>query len=123
MFNAFVRANFAGSQAVLDVMFKRFEYLLEQLNGHMTEIGMAFREQSDLDRGPIYPFDELFAAYAPGAHVTDDFFSNKLAFVVLLNFPITTLDERLNGSAQWLAPPMGRSQACSTILQAYSCGC
>jgi ribosomal protein S6E (S10) len=97
----FVRANFAGNQPALDVMFQRFEYLLEQLNGHMTEIGMAFREQSDLDRGTIYPFDELFAAYSPGAHVADDFFANKLAFVVLLNFPITTLDERLTKSGQW----------------------
>jgi hypothetical protein len=100
-FREFVRANFAGTGPTLDVMFDRFEHLLEQLNGHMTEIGMAFRRQSDLDLGPTYPFDDLFAAYSPGAHITDDFFSNKLAFVVLLNFPITTLDERLTGSAQW----------------------
>ena len=101
VFSEFVRSNFAGTQPVLDVMFHRYEYLLEQLNGHMTEIGMAFREQADLDRGTIYPFDEIFAAYSPGAHITDDFFANKLAFVVLLNFPITTLNERLTGSAQW----------------------
>lgn len=100
-FREFVRTNFAGNQLALDVMFNRFEYLLEQLNGHMTEIGMAFRQQSDLDLGPTYPFDDLFAAYSPGAHVADDFYSNKLAFVVLLNFPITTLDERLTRSAHW----------------------
>lgn len=100
-FREFVRANFAGSQPALDVMFDRYEYLLEQLNGHMAEIGMAFRRQSELDLGPIYPFDELFAAYSPSAHVTDDFFANKLAFAVLLNFPITTLDERLTHSSQW----------------------
>jgi hypothetical protein len=100
-FREFVRTNFAGTGPTLDVMFDRYEYLLEQLNGHMTEIGMAFRRQSDLDLGPTYPFDDLFAAYSPGAHITDDFFSNKLAFVVLLNFPITTLDQRLTGSAGW----------------------
>jgi hypothetical protein len=100
-FSSFVRINFAGNQPTLDAMFQRYQTLLEQLNGHMAEIGMAFREQSDLDRGTIYPFDELFAAYSPGAHVTDDFFANKLAFVVLLNFPITTLDERLTKSSQW----------------------
>ena len=100
-FREFARPNFAGNQPALDVLFNRFEYLLEQLNGHMTEIGMVFRQQSDLDLGPTYPFDDLFAAYSPGAHVADDFFANKLAFVVLLNFPITTLDERLTASAHW----------------------
>ena len=50
------------------------------------------RWQTDLDLGPILPFDELFAGYDPAAHVIDDFFANKLAFVVLLNFPLTTLE-------------------------------
>ncbi len=100
-FEAFVRRNFAGDPAALDVMFNRFEKLLEQLDGHMLEILLAFREQSDLDIGPILPFDEQFAAYDPAAHVSDDFFKNKLAFVVLLNFPITTLDERLSDGKDW----------------------
>ncbi len=101
VFEDFVRTNFAGDQTTLDVMFNRFEYLLEQLNGHLTEIGREFRQQSDLDLGTIYPFDEIFAGYSAGAHVTDDFFQNKLAFTVLLNFPLTTLDERLTKGEQW----------------------
>jgi hypothetical protein len=101
VYEDFIRTNFAGDQATLDVLFSRFENLLEQLNGHMNEIGLAFRQQSDLDLGPIYPFDEIFAAYSPGAHLTDDFFKNKLAFIVLLNFPLTSLEERLSQGAQW----------------------
>ena len=100
-FEDFVRTNFAGDQATLDVMFNRFENMLEQLNGHMNEIGLAFRQQSELDLGPIYSFDEIFAAYSPNAHITDDFFKNKLAFIVLLNFPLTTLNERLTNGEQW----------------------
>jgi hypothetical protein len=101
IFESFVRINFAGDQATLDVMFSRFEYLMEQLNGHFTEIGREFRQQSDLDLGTIYPFDETFSGYSAGAHVTDDFFQNKLAFTVLLNFPLTTLQERLTKGGQW----------------------
>ena len=41
----------------------------------------------------MLPVDELFAGYDPGAHLTDDFFTNRLAFVALLNFPLTTLEE------------------------------
>ena len=115
-FEEFVLANFAGDQATLDVVFNRFEYLLEQLNGHMAEIGREFRQQSDLDTGPIYPFDEVFAGYDPGAHVTDDFFQNKLAFVVLLNFPLTTLDQRLAEGDKWSR----RQWAESRLVQRFS---
>ncbi len=101
VFEEFIKRNFAGDQQTLDEMFKRYEYLLEKLYGHLNEIGLAFREQADLDIGKIYPFDEIFAAYSPGAHITDDFFKNKLAFIVLLNFPLTTLEERLTKGVHW----------------------
>ena len=100
-FEDFVRTNFAGNQATLDTMFNRFQSLLEQLDGHMHEINRAFNQQSDLDLGPMLPFDETFAGYDPSAHVLDDFFNNKLAFTVLLNFPLTTLDERLKNGPNW----------------------
>jgi hypothetical protein len=100
-FEDFVRANFAGDQAALDTMFNRFQSLLEQLDGHMHEINREFNQQSDLDLGPVLPFDELFAGYDPSAHVIDDFFQNKLAFTVLLNFPLATLDECLKDGGAW----------------------
>ena len=101
VFEDFVRTNFAGDQGVLDTLFNRFERNLEQLDGHMHEISREFNNQSDLDAGPILPFDEAFAGYDASAHVTDDFFRNKLAFTVLLNFPLTTLDERLTEGEKW----------------------
>ena len=100
-FEEFVRRNFAADQRIRDTMFERFEHLFEQLDGHLQEIGREFRTQADLDVGPILPFDEMFAGYNAGAHITDDFFRNKLAFVVLLNFPLTTLDQRLTEGEQW----------------------
>lgn len=100
-FENFVTTNFAGDQATLDTVFNRFEYNLEQLNGHMAEIVREFRNQSALDVGPILGFDEVFGAYDPSAHINDDFFKNKLAFIVLLNFPLTTLQQRLTEGEKW----------------------
>lgn len=100
-FEEFVRTSFASDGQDLDNMFNRFEYLLEQFDGHMLEIGRAFRLQTDLELGPVYPFDETFAGYDPSAHATDDFFNNKIAFTVLLNFPLTTLDEKMKNGAGW----------------------
>ena len=101
VFEAFVSTNFAGDQATLDTMFNRFEDLLEQTDGHMHEINRVYRQQSDLDAGSILPFDEIFAAYDPAAHLLDDFFANKLAFVVLLNFRLTSLNEYLTEGPDW----------------------
>ncbi len=101
VFEAFVRKNFAGDKTTLDAVFDRYQRLLEKLDGHMAELRYELRLQTDLDRGPVMPVDELFAAYEPEAHLIEDFFRNKLAFVALLNFPLTTLQEQLAEGDKW----------------------
>jgi hypothetical protein len=101
VFDDFVTRNFAGDQESHDAMFERFERLLTVLGGNMNAIRTEFSRQTDLDIGRVMPFDEVFAAYSPSAHVLDDFFENKLAFVALLNFPLTTLEERLEKGDEW----------------------
>jgi hypothetical protein len=100
-FESFARVSFAGEDAVRESLFSRCEFAMESLDGHMLEINRDFRRQSDLDLGPVYPFDEALAGYDPSAHVVDDFFANKLAFTVLLNFPLTTLPERIAQGHSW----------------------
>jgi hypothetical protein len=113
-FEEFVNRNLAGDQAALDTAFNRFQHLMEQAFGHMNEINREFRQQMDLDAGPIQAYDEMFAGYDPSAHLIDDFFDNKLAFVVLLNFPLTTLEERLANGDKWT-----RRQWAETRLAEY----
>ena len=84
-----------------NALYSRLEFALESIDGHMVEISRDLRRQSDLDLGQIYPFDETMAGYDPAAHINDDFFQNRLAFAVLLNFPITTLQQRLDQGEQW----------------------
>jgi hypothetical protein len=102
-FADFVRRNFAGDEATRKALRDRMDRLHEQLDGSLNEITLAFRWQADVEAGPILPFDELTAAYDPGAHIDDDFFANKLAFVVLLNFPLATLEEKLRDGPGWSA--------------------
>lgn len=98
---SFVRTYFAGDQATLDALFHRMEFVLESVDGHMNEISRDWKWQSDLDLGEVYPFDEVMAGWDPSAHVNDDLFANKLAFAVLLNFPLTTLEQRLTEGESW----------------------
>jgi hypothetical protein len=94
-FKAFAREHFIGDQKELDKVFARFEKNFEQIDGHLLEIGRELRRPSDLDVGPLLKVDPIFAAYDPAAHLNEDFFKNKIAFVVLLNFPLATLKEKL----------------------------
>ncbi|HKC26155.1 MAG TPA: hypothetical protein VKF32_15535, partial [Thermoanaerobaculia bacterium] len=98
---AFVRESYLGDPAVRQATFERLERVFEQVDGHFQEMSREMRVASDLDVGPILPVDPLFAGYDPSAHVTEDLFANKLAFVVLLNFPLTTLEERLEKGPRW----------------------
>jgi hypothetical protein len=96
-----VRTHFAGDPTTLDALFNRLQFVSESIGGHMVEIARDLRWQADLDIGPVLPFDEILAGYEPSAHINDDFFKNKMAFVVLLNFPVTTLEQRLTEGEKW----------------------
>lgn len=100
-FEKFVTTFFAGSQSEVDKLYARFVKQLEQIYGHNLMIQLSLREQVDLDLGPIEPVDQIFAGFDPSAHLLDDCFRNKLAHIVLLNFPVTTLEERIQNEDTW----------------------
>jgi hypothetical protein len=99
--SAFLEAEFVAQGPPLDGAFSRFEFALERIGGYFTSMGRDLRRNMDLDTGPLTSLDRLFAGYNPGAHVSDDLFGNKVAFVALLNFPLTTLDQRTTGGMSW----------------------
>jgi hypothetical protein len=100
-FERFVRTHFATDPTHREAMFERFEATFEQLGGLMLEAVRQLRMHLDVEQGEILPFDRLLAAYNPAAHLSTDLFENKIAFVVLLNFPLTTLEERLEHADTW----------------------
>lgn len=99
--DAFVRRHFVAEPQALEQLFQRLEFVLQSLFGHLQEMGRDLRWHADLDVGRMLPVDDILSGYDPGAHLLDDAFANKLAFVVLLNFPHSSLDERLRQGASW----------------------
>ncbi len=95
------RTYFLADPAQRDALFARMERVLESVDGHFLDVVRDLKEHSDLDRGEILAFDEVMAGWDPSAHVLDDLFGNRLAFAVLLNFPLTTLQERLTNGSAW----------------------
>ncbi len=100
-FETFCLAQFLPRGAALEGTFQRLESAFEQLDGHAVEVGRELSRWAQLDLGPMVPVDGLLAAYDPYAHVVEDLFGEKIAFVALLNFPLTTLDDRLAKGESW----------------------
>ena len=100
-FEAFCLERFIADQAELDLVFDRLASHFEFLYGYMGRIGLELSRQIHEDRGPIHPIDRIFAAYRPDAHIEQDFFDNKIAFIITLNLPRYTLEEKNTLGLDW----------------------
>ena len=100
-FEALALEQFATDDPTLLAILGRFEENLEELDGRFLQANRTLARRAVLDLGPQLPVDPLFAAFDAGAHLNDDLYDSKLAFVALFNFPLTTLDERLAAGPSW----------------------
>jgi hypothetical protein len=100
-FEEFAREQFVSDPGALDATFSRLEASLAALDGHAVEVNRTLAQGAVLDLGPMLPVDPLLASYDASAGVVDALFETKVAFAALLNFPLTTLDERLADGPGW----------------------
>jgi hypothetical protein len=106
-FETFCIQHFIGNQQELDMVFDRLTHYFEHLYGYMSRITLELNRQIHEDRGPIHNIDQLFGAYSPSAHLQDDFYNNKIAFIVALNFPYYNLSEKNILGSDWNARQWG----------------
>ncbi|HLT28955.1 MAG TPA: hypothetical protein VK013_02870 [Myxococcaceae bacterium] len=90
---AFATAHYLADPAARAATLARLENVLEQVDGQLYALSRELRFASDVDVGPLLAVDPLLAGIDPGAHMTEDLFRSKVAFVALLNFPQRTLAE------------------------------
>ena len=121
-FSAFVARHFISDAAALKETFGHLQYAMEMLDGHHNEIDRELSRYQVLDQGPLRPVDGLLAAYSPGAHVQEDMFDSKLAFVVLLNFELTTLQQRVTEGTRWSRDRWARARLAARFEQRIPAG-
>lgn len=100
-FKEFCQQNFIGDHDERKLVFERLSHYFEHLYGYMNRITLELNRQIHEDRGPIHQIDQLFGAYSPSAHLQDDLYNNKIAFLVALNFPYYKLEEKNTLGAEW----------------------
>lgn len=100
-FIQFVSDNFIAGEADLEILYHKLERNFEIINGYMHRMNLRLKEPLHLEGPEIGSIDILFGSYAPGAHLNDDLFTNKVAFITTLNFPFYTLEEKTEFGAGW----------------------
>ncbi len=100
-FSAFCKTNFIANEAQLDELFGTVQRNLEIINGYYNKIDLQLKEPVQLTGKEISAVDELFGGYNIGSHLDNDLYANKIAFIVALNFPYYSLDEKTKLGKQW----------------------
>ena len=100
-YEAFCIDNFVADNESLSQLFNKLERNFEIFNGYFHKINLKLKEPLQLDGPEIQPIDMMFGGYDVSAHLNDDMYSSKIAFVTALNFPFYSLDEKTELGKDW----------------------
>jgi len=100
-FIQFCTENYLADPAKKEASFKRLSEYMESLYGHFNKLSLDMQENVQLQKGEVLSIDPLFAGYNPGAHLINDFYDNKIAFIVALNFPYYSTEEKNQLGSKW----------------------
>lgn len=100
-FIAFAASSYISDPAKRKAAFDRVSKYMESFGGNFNEITLDLRKHLDEATGEIYDIDRMFGNYSPGSHLSDDFYQNKIAFYIALNFPYYTLEEKETYGPKW----------------------
>jgi hypothetical protein len=125
-FIRYCQDNYIANPVEKEQVFLKISDYLEAIWGHFNEMSLQLQRNVHEETGPMYDVDEAFAAYNPGTHVSDDFYDNKLAFFIALNFPALSLEEKEalgNDRLAWAYARLGdkfTSRIPAGVQQTYS---
>ena len=100
-FAQFCKRSFVGDTAALATLFTTLERNFEVMGGYFHKMDVELKMPLQLEGPAITPVDMLFGSYAASAHLTDDLYGNKVAFLTALNFPFYSLEEKTAQGAGW----------------------
>ena len=100
-FEDFCVKNFVADPDEQARMAAQLEQNFESLWGCFNKMNVDLNLPIHVDGPEPTPLDEMFGAYSPSAHFVDDMFEQKIAFIVVLNYPFYTLEEKNTLGADW----------------------
>jgi hypothetical protein len=101
VFKQFCIDNYISNKEEKKQVFNKISKNLESLYGHFNEMNLEMNENVQLENGPMHKIDNMFGAYSASAHLQSDFYNNKIAFIIALNFPPYSLEEKSTLGSKW----------------------
>jgi len=100
-FKAFCSEKIASSGEARKALFDRLSRNYELLWGNSIKLLLELREPVDMAGGEVSDVDLIFSGYNPQAHLEEDLYKNKIAFITALNFPAYKLEEKEQLGENW----------------------
>ncbi|WP_298651460.1 hypothetical protein [uncultured Proteiniphilum sp.] len=100
-FADFCSNSFISDTTELSRLFNTLERNFEVMNGYYHKMDVMLKAPLQLEGPEITPVDMMFGGYDASAHLTDDLYDNKIAFLTALNFPFYTLEEKTELGGGW----------------------
>ncbi len=100
-FEAFCIGHFVPDGVERERLFARLQTNLEIMLGHNARVRLDLSRIVQLELGEIASIDKIFAEFNPAAHLQEDLFTNRIAFITILNFPSLTLVEKKVAGPSW----------------------
>lgn len=100
-FEAFVKQWLATTPEARRTLYDKISRALEIFYTQQNQLTIELGRPTVLAEGEPGEIDYLLSSYDAGAHLSDDLFANKLAFITILNFPHYTLEEKNALGPQW----------------------
>ena len=101
VFISFCNENFIQNDSTLELTFEHLSYYFEVIWGNMNKMSVDMKRPMHLEIGEMLPIDLMMGGYEPSSHISTDFYNNKIAFVVTLNFPSYSLKEKMEQGDNW----------------------
>ncbi|MDD3511253.1 MAG: hypothetical protein PHW97_05045, partial [Fermentimonas sp.] len=100
-FADFCKTSFVADAAELSTLFNTLEKNFEVIYGYYHKMDVELKMPIQLVGPDITHVDMMFASYDASAHINDDMYANKIAFLTSLNFPFYSLEEKTELGENW----------------------
>ena len=110
VFKNFCIENYIIDPVEKEAVFLKISKYLEGIYGYYSLMSVWLDWNTTIDTGPLHPIDYKFSAFSPSSHLSNDLYENKIAFIIVLNFPQLSLGEKEalgNDRKAWAYARMG----------------
>lgn len=101
-FAQFVKKNYAATPEARQELFESISRIMETIRESSDQLNVELGRPTVLtNAGAPTRLDYMMGGYSPMSHFSDDMYANKMAFVLTLNFPNFTLQEKNELGKTW----------------------